>query len=429
MPLVDRSGRQHAFMWGFINEFTFSSSDHVFWGAQVYNYEFSDQNRTALRFTLDSIPRRTATLMLAPGVFTGINRCIKLSDKLFAHPCADRALGELLLEDGCVKDKLRFDIDAGIYRIYQPSNGLWKAAMEDCEPPNIIMEFIDRLFSPMYDLQFFRERTHPSYNRKYSFIRPKALDVQRLIGKYAQNAKSAKDVLAVMKGSLVFDFSSNQHPHLLGCFTNGVVDLTSGLLVGPALADWGMTQEIPHAYDANADTTEIQEIMQSFFPEACYPGDSVNICNFYQGWRGYCLTGNLNLQKSLFMTGRGCNGKSILNNLDKASWGKEIYGEISMAAFSQEGSSNNDHLYQIRDTRCACIMENTTSGKMCEEMFKKVCPLASPTLPLPLPPALCHQPSNWQLKTAKLAALTQANPSVALPLPPALCHQPSNWLV
>jgi phage/plasmid-associated DNA primase len=103
----------------------------------------------------------------------------------------------------------------------------------------------------------------------------------------------------------------------------------------------------------------------------------VNICNFYQGWRGYCLTGDLHLQKALFMTGRGANGKSILNSFDSASWGKEIYGELSMAAFSQDGNANNDHLYQIRDTRCTCIMENTTSGKMNEELFKKVCPLAS----------------------------------------------------
>ena len=361
----------------------------------MHSYAFSDEKMTALHFTLDCIPRRTATLMLATGEFANSRR-IKLSDELFAHAHADRCLGELLLNEGCVKDKLRFDADAAIYRIYKASNGLWKAAMEDSDALKIIMETIHSLLSPMYALQFFRERAHPNYNRKNSFIKPRSLDVQRLIGKYSQNTKNAKDVLAFMKSSLAFKFSSDQHPHLLGCFENGVVDLTSGMLLERALPDWGMTQEIPHAYDANADTAEIQEIMQSFFPEACYPSDSVNLCKFYQGWKGYCLTGNLNLQKSLFMTGRGCNGKSILNNLDKASWGKEIYGELSMAAFSQEGSSNNDHLFQIRDTRCACIMENTASGKMCEELFKKVC-LSIHVLPvklLPFHPCLARQISG-----------------------------------
>jgi D5 N terminal like len=382
MPLVGRSGRQHAFMWGFINEFTFSSSDHVFWGAQVYNYEFSDQNRTALRFTLDGIPRRTATLMLAPGVFTGINRCIKLSDQLFEHASADVLLGELVLKEGCIRDKLRYDEVADTYRIYKPSNGVWKVAIKDSDDVRLVAETIRGLLLPMYELQSFREKSNPHYNRKNCPIRPKSEKVRSLIGKYSQKLKNVREVLAVMKSELTFNFSANQHPHLLGCFENGVVCLRTGALLGPALADWGMTQTIPRAYKTDVDTAEINEIMQSFFPEACYPGDSVNLLKFYQGWKGYSLTGYLNLQRALFVTGHGSNGKSILNNLDTAAWGDEIYRNLSMASFTQEGSSNNDHLYQIRNTRSACIVENTTTGKMNEEIFKKVLPL------LPLPHAL-----------------------------------------
>ena len=84
----------------------------------MHSYAFSDENRTALHFTLDCIPRRTATLMLATGVFTGIHRCIKLSDQLFEHAHADVLLGALVLKEGCIRDKLRYDAVADTYRIY-----------------------------------------------------------------------------------------------------------------------------------------------------------------------------------------------------------------------------------------------------------------------------------------------------------------------
>ena len=75
--------------------------------------------------------------------------------------------------------------------------------------------------------------------------------------------------------------------------------------MGPAPPNLGMIQYIPHAYDPDVDTTEINSVRQSFFPFQCYGPDAPNICLFMKQWEGYSLTAELNLQKSLWLTGRG----------------------------------------------------------------------------------------------------------------------------
>ena len=292
-------------------------------------------------------------------------------NQLFEHQNTDAKMGALVLKQGQIKDKLCFDEIADKYRLYKPSNGVWETIAESAAVL-LVAETIGDILRPMYHLQSFRELTNQNFNRKNAFIRPKSLDVKRLIGKCSEKMKNSKEVLTAIRSKLIFKFDSNKYPNILGCFTNGTVDLTTGKLLGPAPPDWGMTQTIPHAFDPFANTEEINKIMQSFFPEPCYPGDSKNLTLFLQNWKGYSLTGHLNVQKALFMTGRGSNGKSVLNNLDITAWGDHIYRNLSMASFTQEGSCNNDHLYQIQDCRAASIVENTTSGKMNEEIFKKV---------------------------------------------------------
>ena len=50
------------------------------------------------------------------------------------------------------------------------------------------------------------------------------------------------------------------------------MDLRTGELLGPAKPAMLITQSVPHEYNPDVDITRIAEMMQTFFPEPCYPG-------------------------------------------------------------------------------------------------------------------------------------------------------------
>lgn len=60
------------------------------------------------------------------------------------------------------------------------------------------------------------------------------------------------------------------------------------------------------------------------------------------------------------------NGKSLLNSWDKAVWGDDIFGNVSMSSFQQMGNANNDNLYQARNARAVNVVENSQTGVMNE---------------------------------------------------------------
>ena len=339
-------------------------------GAPVKKWGFTDDDRTILVFTLDTVPPITQHLLLTTGVFPdNNNRSIKLKAALFDGLNKDAKLAKLLYKKGKIEDKLRYDQGDETYRLYNPSNGIWEI-IEESTAVFWTAKLLGETIIPTYHLQYFRERTDPKFNRKNPVISPKSVAVKDLLSRYAEKMRNAKDVLNAIKARLVFKFDSNKYPSFL-LFKNGLVDLATGRLLGPAGPDMGIIHSVPHNYDPNIDTTKVHEKMMSFWPEQVYPGESDNIARFYQGFKGYSLTGHVNLQKALFLLGKGSNGKSVLNNIDLVALGNDLYKNIGMSAFSQEGSGNNDYLYQIKNCRSANIMENTSSGKINEETFKK----------------------------------------------------------
>ena len=251
------------------------------YGARVRKFGIVDENRTTLMFTLDTAPKQVKYLFLGTGVFPDCDVCIKVKDSVFEYQSADYAMAKLVCKKGKINEKLRFDEAEGKYRFYQPINGCWQI-IQDGEAVNEVVKTIRKLIWPMYCLQNFRELTNPEFNRKTPVVRPKSIDVKNTLGQYTQKMRSAREVLSAIRSKITFKFEPNKYLSLLGCFTNGIVDLTNGKLLGPAPPDYGFTHSIPHAYDPNANTDAINEIMQSFWPEPCYPGDSANICRFYQ---------------------------------------------------------------------------------------------------------------------------------------------------
>ena len=146
----------------------------------------------------------------------------------------------------------------------------------------------------------------------------------------------------------------------------------TGELIGPATPDMLIFQSVPRVYDPDVDTAEIETIMQSFFPELCYPGESTMMLDFYQRWCGYSISGETKEQKSIFFTGRGSNGKSALGSIHSKIWGDELCRSADMSSFKKGVAGNNDCIYQIRHTRNVFISEGTDDKKMCEELFKKI---------------------------------------------------------
>ena len=347
----------------------------IFGGLPIRRYGLVNE-RMGLLVSLDTVPVRKALLNLPNGSFVrGADACIKLPGELFDCPAADVALAELLLRPTgalhtCVTDVLRYDKSERFYREYQASNGVWKCIDEGAAEA-IVSKGIGALLWPMYHLQSFRELHDPEFSRKTPVVFPKSVTVKDMIGNYVQKMRNASAVLKLLRQKLTVAFDANSHPSLL-CFENGVLDLETGLLQGPAAPGMLITQCVPRVYDPTVDTKDLVLLMQSFFPAVCYE-DSQDVLAFYQMWRGFCITGVVEdgPQTSLWLTGRGCNGKSVLAAFDKHVWGAEICSSISMSAFQQAGAGNNDHLYYSRTSRSVSIVENSDALKMNEEVFKK----------------------------------------------------------
>jgi phage/plasmid-associated DNA primase len=111
---------------------------------------------------------------------------------------------------------------------------------------------------------------------------------RKLLTKYGESARAADEVLKLLRPHISSSFQTPKH---LICFSNGLVDLSTGVLLGPAQPEDCVKHSIPHPYDPSVDTTEFQEIMRGFFPPACYGPDAEPIVQFFERWQGYRLTG------------------------------------------------------------------------------------------------------------------------------------------
>ena len=211
----------------------------------------------------------------------------------------------------------------------------------------------------MYEWQII----HPKFDSKTTIVVPKSVTVNLMINMYSQKLRNTADVLSKLNQQLTYSFVDNQHPSVL-CFENGIVDLKTGRLLGPAPPDMVITQSVPRLYDPTVDTAPINDMMHSFFPEASYPGESDTILEFYKRWCGYSITGELNLQKALFITGRGANGKSVLSTFSMHAWGNELTRSVDMCHFQQGVGANNDDIFNSRNVRSIVISENSDNQKV-----------------------------------------------------------------
>ena len=217
----------------------------LFGGLPIRSYKLCNE-RMGLCVSLDTVEVRETLLNLQNGCFVrGSEACIKLPNELFDCQNADAALAELLLRPTgglhtCITDLLCYDEGAKTYREYQASSGVWKLIDEGAAAA-ITATGIAALLWPMYHLQHFCEQHDPKFNFKTPVVFPESWRVKKMIGNYVQKMRNTKDVLRFMQQQLTVAFDVNTHPSLL-CFKNGVLDLKTGLLQGPALPGMSITQ-------------------------------------------------------------------------------------------------------------------------------------------------------------------------------------------
>ena len=99
----------------------------------------------------------------------------------------------------------------------------------------------------------------------------------------------------------------DNHKNLLNC-KNGVVDLETGKFYESVDRTLLLTQQCGAAYVKDASNTDIEKFFKDVLPDETTRAALIR-------WLGYCLTGNVNEEKSLFIWGRGGNGKGTLTKL------------------------------------------------------------------------------------------------------------------
>jgi len=332
-------------------------------GAPLLAYKRREDN--VLVFHLDSpVSVKEHVLYLDSGIVDGnVNLNLRAFSPLQGVN-ADSSLADALLRVG-IADKLRFDVEDRAYRSFEPVSGRWERSDLDDDRGwalRLVMSEIKKWADFAIHIQEYCEKDEEEDSDSLKNLR-------KMRAKYGEGRRSSEDVLQLLRPRISCTFGTPKH---LLCFKNGLVDLKTGELLGPARPSDLIKHSVPHPFDPTADVSWIAQFMQSFFPEACYGEDSKSILDFIQVWQGYRLTGEGNIQKSLWLTGRGSNGKSVLSKLNAYAFGPEIHHSLSMEAFQKEGTGNNDDLFSSMHARCVDVMENTDSRKVNEKLFKSL---------------------------------------------------------
>ena len=259
------------------------------------------------------------------------------------------------------------------YMLYQPKSGAWVPIAEAAAADHVAV-ILKRVLQNIFHWQSFRESQlqveEPAAEKPV--IRPTSVQVQKMQNYYA-TAKNVRDVLRAMDRRLETSFARNpDHGHQL-IFLNGVVDLRTGEFTGPAEPGLHITQWVPHPFPLNEAEGDAywKQTIASFFPAACYP-EHKEVERFFQKWCGLLLTEDMRVQKSLWVTGHGSNGKSVLSKVMAIAHGRRILHTLDIDALGVRSTQNNDSLYNARNARAVLIEENKENRQFDTKIFKKL---------------------------------------------------------
>ena len=327
------------------------------YGFPVFCYDIVPElDCTVLRITLDNSAYTQHDLNLTVGYFDNEpSQSLQHFGLITMGACS---ISDFLLEFG-------LDGELGVcgeeFHKYQPKNGKWQR-IDEKHAHRFLAKKLFSLFSRCLNLYRFRFDHGIPQEGKAIF------DLEKAMHTFCETPKGVADVLHFIRPEI--EITPDRRPCMV-CFENGMVDLRTSKLLGPADPSDYVLQSIPHLFDPDADQTLMVQYLRSICPQTLYP-DSDAIISFFQMHFGACLIDLPVMPAMLNFIGEGSNGKSIYLKLLSKSLGPEYHGTIQWEALAKPPCENNDSLNAVRSARSATITEFDARVKAIGKQFKNL---------------------------------------------------------
>ena len=154
-----------------------------------------------------------------------------------------------------------------------------------------------------------------------------------------------------------FESKLDQNPYIIG-FTNGIYDLEKMEFRKGKPEDY-ISLSMGYEYDENQTSEYLDKIIREILPND-------NIRNYVLKLFAYCMTGLTIHQHFYVLSGEGSNGKSIILELLKKTFG-QYYGKISVALVTQKRGSTESASSALKSTdkkRIIALIEPDDDDKL-----------------------------------------------------------------
>ena len=318
-----------------------------------------------LQFHSDCIPVTEHYLSLSTGFIDGDENqsvvCFKLDSEF-----VDSVVAGVLIKNG-INKRLGL-LGKENFLNYAPSNGKW-VSLDEGAAVALVQRELKPLFLRLCNLRAFKEAVFAVGTDGTECTGSLSADRMRIcFDKFVCSYEKARRVLKALEPFI--KISPVVHTKKL-LAANGVIDLMTGKLLGPALPEDYMTFSVPWDYDPDADLSGIEKYLWSFFPHSVY-NDADEMFTFFQRYLGSCLVYEKSEPFILIMTGRGKNGKSDLITLLDKTFSNEICGTLSAESISRPTGGNNDTLLRAKDCRFSVISELNNKIPLNDKLVKSI---------------------------------------------------------
>lgn len=195
------------------------------------------------------------------------------------------------------------------------------------------------------------------------------IDADEKLAKKWQDRKTFSAAIEILKGVNAIRITEqdlNTHAHLLNC-KNGVVDLQTGILY-PHDSKLLLTQCVNAVYRAGYTNDRVDKFLREILPDA-------QTLQALLRFLGYCLTGSVQEEKSLFIHGLGGNGKGtltrfLLNLFDGYGCGFPIEAVLVQPRITKDADTATPAFNKLQWRRLAISEEIPAGRKLDYAKFK-----------------------------------------------------------